>query len=202
MLNDYEPGYRVRAADLFTAFGGLWGHEEFEARNHKLIKIKLGTLSSDYREGTPRLVPFPYEDIGMESPTDLKFRDKHEETMIAPVINLDRGNRVRPDLRLLHRFLTENVKSLGRKILKGGKLSWNIEHFTTIDHNHKLLFKWVVENLGNRKEPILVPLLYKIGRKDAAKFSFAQQKRVASGMFQARCELTEETITRLKCNGI
>ncbi len=202
MLKDYKLGYRVRAADLFTAFGGLWGHEEFEARNHKLIKLKLGTISSDYLEGPPRHEPLPLEDLGLARPVNLKFRKKNEETMVAPVIDFDSDKRVRPDLRLLHRIMTANVKNLGRKVLKGGKLSWNIEHFTTIDHNFKLKFKWVIENLGTRKEPALVPILYKIGRKDAADFGFGEQKKVVGDMFQARCELTEETITKIKCNGI
>jgi len=199
-LNNYKTGKRVRAADLFTMFTGLWGHEEFEARGHKLIKLKLGTVSADYREGDPQFKMLLPETYGLERPIEYKIRDKHERTMVVPVIPFDLDSR--PHLRKIHKTLTLGIKKTGRKILRGGNISWNIEHFTTVDQRYMLIHRWVVENLSTKSEPVRVPILSKIGRSDAAKFDIDKQCDTAGEMFEAQCELTRETIMKLKCNGI
>jgi hypothetical protein len=193
----FGDGKRVRTKDLFTLFTGLWGHEEFEAAGHRLIKLKLGSVSADYTEGAPVWIEFAAKEFGFVCDQEGKLRKKHETTLTLPVFNFDRG--ARPQLKLLYKALLGNVSGVGRKKLFKNRLSWNILSFVTVGpEGHKCF--WSVENVGSKKEPVTVPLLVKIDKADALSFTVQQQiKIVGDGMFENVCHLVPVVSRALVC---
>ena len=198
-LTNYEPGERVRAADLFTMFTGLWGHEEFEARGHRLLKLKLGTVSADYKETPPKKKPLDAEKFGLAHTIDTSIRNKNEYTLVTQVIPFDLMRR--PPLREIHKELQTRVNKKGKKILRGGQICWNIEHFTTKSASGHIC-RWVIENIGTIKEPARVPLLARINRVDAIEFDIESQTEVAGDMFEAKCGLRKKYTAKVECEGI
>jgi hypothetical protein len=193
-------GRRVRGKDLFTLFTGLWGHEEFEACDHRLIKINFGSVSADYQEGQAGVVLFDAKKFGLVTNQNGRHRDMRSDNFQCPPFVFD--PKTRPRLRLLYRNMLKEIKNAGAKKLFNGRISWNILKFTTVGPAGDRCY-WERENIGEKREPVWVPLLTKLNKVKTVDVPIKEQAAaVGTNFFGGVCELEKHIIYGLKCAGI
>lgn len=190
-------GRRIRAKDLFTLFTGLWGHEEFEACGHWLIKIDLGSVLADYQEGIPDMVKFKANKFGLVCDHYGKHRYMHSDNYTSPVYEFDTSKT--PNLRALYKEMLRQVNKSGGKKLN---VSWNILKFVTLGPEGHRCY-WERSNIGSLKDPVWIPLLIKVDKINARELSINEQSAiVGDDFFGGICTLEEKTIPSLACAGI
>jgi len=195
----HGQGQRVRAKDLFTLFTGLWGHEEFDACWHKLIKIKFGSILANYVEGEPRRKPLEAKKYGLAEDGEIKIRHMVSNNMGVSVLNFNPEGR--PHLRALYKDMLIEVKA-GKKKLFNGRISWNILSFVTIGpHGHKCY--WERVNIGSEKDTVYVPLLVKVDQMPTTELDIkVQMDAVGIEFFGGKCNLTKKISYGIECAGM
>jgi hypothetical protein len=199
MKKELTTGDRVKAKDTFLMLTGGYGHEEFEACGHNLIKLNVGDVSVDYKESKPDYIILPANMLGLSENTTGKIRKKHENTLLIPILNYQIG--IRPKLRKLHSFLSNQIKRRnGCKALKGCKVSWNIFGFTTVGPQGHIC-RWKRLNTATKGTPMYAPVLTSINGVNVLKYTYKEQLAIVGDIVGGRCSIKERQGTSLYCDG-